>query len=200
MEQARMPHQPILPLEPFQKWGLDFVGPFKLAAARTGNKYIIVALRDNTTASTTKFVYEHLWCRYGCPIELVSDQGGHFINHIIRELTTHYAVVHKKSTPYYPQANGLAESTNKILQTILKKIVNENRTDWDDKLQSALWAYRTTFKTSIQSTPFRMAFGLEAVMPIEFQVPSLRVQVKERLPEAQSEQYRLEKLLVLGEH
>ena len=211
MEQARMPHQPILPLDPFQKWGLDFVGPFKPPAARTGNKYIIVAtdyctkwveakaLRDNTAASTAKFVYEHLWCRYGCPIELVSDQGGHFINHIIRELTHHYAVVHKKSTPYYPQANGLAESTNKILQTILKKIVNENRTDWDNKLQSALWAYRTYFKTSIQSTPFRMAFGLEAVMPIEFQVPSLRVQVKARLPEAQSEQYRLEQLLELGE-
>ena len=122
------------------------MGPFKPAAARTGNKYIIVAtdyctkwveakaLRDNTATSTTKFVYEHLWCRYGCPIELVSDQGGHFINHIIRELTTHYAVVHKKSTPYYPQANGLAESTNKILQTIPKKIVNENHTDWDYKL------------------------------------------------------------------
>ena len=92
------------------------------------------ALRDNTAASTTKFVYEHLWCHYGCPIELVSDQGAHFINHIIWELTTHYAVVHKKSIPYYHQANGLAESTNKILQTILKKIVTKNRTDWDDKL------------------------------------------------------------------
>ena len=137
-----MPHQPILPLEPFQKWGLDFFRPFKPAAARTGNKYIIVAtdyctkwveakaLRDNTAASTAKFVYEHLWCRYGCPIELISDQRGHFINHIIRDLTTHYAVVvHKNSTPYYLQANRLAESINKILQTILKKIVNENRTD-----------------------------------------------------------------------
>ena len=94
----------------------------------------------------------------------------------------------------------MVESTNKILQTFLKKIVNENRTDWDDKLQSALWAYRTTFKTSIQSTPFWMAFRLEAVMPIEFHVPSLRVQVKGRLRESQSEQYRLEQLFELGEH
>ena len=80
----------------------------------------------------------------------------------------HYAVVHKKSTLYYPQANGMTELKTKTLQTILKKIVNENRTDWDDKLHSALWAYRTTFKTSIKSTPFRLAFGLEVVMPIEF--------------------------------
>ena len=140
-EQARMPHHPVLPLEPFQKWGLDFVGPFKPPAMRTGNRYIIVAtdyctkwveakaLRDNTAASTTKFLYECIWCRYGCPIELISDQGGHFLGQVVESLTSFYAVVHKRSTPYYPQANGLAESTNKTLQNILQKIVNENQTD-----------------------------------------------------------------------
>jgi hypothetical protein len=76
---------------------------------------------------------------------------------------------------YYPQGNGLAESTNKTLQTILRKIVETNRTDWDQKLHSALWAYRTSYKTSIRSTPFRIAFGLEAVMPSEFIVPSLLI-------------------------
>ena len=211
-EQARMPHQPVLPLEPFQKWGLDFVGPFKPPAMRTGNRYVIVAtdyctkwveakaLRDNTAASTAKFLYEYIWCRYGCPIELISDQGGHFLGQVVESLTSFYAVVHKRSTPYYPQANGLAESTNKTLQNILRKIVNENRTDWDTKLHSALWAYRTAYKTSIQTTPFRLAFGLEAVMPVEFQVPSLRIQIRERLNEKESEAIRLAALCELEEH
>jgi hypothetical protein len=113
-ESARMPHQPVLPLEPFQKWGLDFVGPFHPPAAQTGNRYILVAtdyytkwveakaLRDNTAQSTAKFLYEYIWCRYGCPIELVSDQGTHFVNDVIRGLTEHYAVVHRRSTVYYP--------------------------------------------------------------------------------------------------
>ena len=166
MKLTRMPHQLVLPLNPFQIWGLYFVYPFAPVAARAGNKYILVAtsyctksveakaLRDNTVASTTKFLYEQIWCRFGCPIELISDQGSHFLNVVIHDLTAHYAVVHKKSTLYYPQANGLTESTNKTLQNVLKKIVNEHRTNWDTKLHSALWAYITSYKTSIQSTPF----------------------------------------------
>jgi transposase InsO family protein len=192
-ELARMPHQPVLPLEPFQKWGLDFVGPLIPTATQIGNQYILVAtdyctkrveakaLRDNSAASTAKFLYEYIWCRYGCPIELVSDQGAHFVNDVIRGLTQHYAVVHRRSLVYYPQGNSLAESTNKTLQTILWKIVDANTTDWDLKLHSTLWAYRTSYKTSIRSTLFRMAFGLEAVMPTEFIVPSLRIQSESRL-------------------
>ena len=189
-ENVWMPHQPVLPLEPFQKWGLDFVGPFKPPTMRTGNQYIIVAtdycarwveakaLQDNTATSTAKFLYEYIWCMYGCPIELINNQGEHFLGHVVESLTTFYAVVHKCSTPYYPQGNRLAESTNK-LQNILRKIVNENRMDWDTKLHNALWAYRTVYKTSIQTTLFRLPFGLEVVMPLEFQIPNLRIQVWE---------------------
>ena len=73
-EKDRIPFQPVLPLEPFKKWGLDFVGPFKLAVVRIRNRYIIVVidyctkwveakpLRDNTAVSTTKFLYDSIWC------------------------------------------------------------------------------------------------------------------------------------------
>ena len=148
------------------------------------------ALRDNTATSTEKFMYESIWRRFGCPVELVSDQGTHFINKLVHELSTYYVVVHKKSTPYYPQSNGLAESTNKTIQTILKKIVNENPTDWDQKLHSVLRAYCRSYKRSIRSTPFQMAFGLEAMMPIKFIILTLRIQATEKLNEMQSEQIR----------
>ena len=141
-EKDRMPHQPVLPLESFQKWGLDLVGSFKPAVARTGNRYIIVAtdystkwveaiaLRDNTVASTIKFLYEFMWCDSIRLSNRISKwQGTHFINKIVHELSTYYAMIHKRSPLYYPQANGLTESTNKTLQMTLRKIVNENRTD-----------------------------------------------------------------------
>jgi transposase InsO family protein len=153
------------------------------------------ALRDNLVSSTAKFLYEYIWCRYGCPIELMSDQGAHFVNHVVRELTQHYVVVHRRSTVYYPQGNGLAESTNKTQQTVLRKIVEANTTDWDHKLHSALWAYRSSYKTSIRSTPFRMAFGLEAVMPSEFIVLSLRIQVQHKLNKSESEHAQVAQLL-----
>ena len=113
-ERARLSHQPVLPLEPFQKWGLDFIGPFTLVATHTGNKYILVAmdyctkwveakaLRDNTATSTTIFLYANIWCRFGCLIELIFDQGGHFLNVVIDGLTHHYTVIHKRNTRYYP--------------------------------------------------------------------------------------------------
>jgi hypothetical protein len=108
-------------------------------------------------------------------------------------------VVHRRSTVYYPQGNSLAENTNKTLQNILRKIVEANRTDWDCKLHSALWAYRISYNTSIWSTPFRMAFGLEVVMPSEFIVPSLRIQSEHRLNKSESEHARVVQLLELEE-
>ena len=90
-------------------------------------------------------------------------------------------VIHRRSAPYHPQANGQAESTNKMLCTALTKVVENSRTDWEQKLHSVLWAYCTAYKTSIGTTPFNLVFGLDAILPIEFLIPTLRVATQMKL-------------------
>ncbi|MCO5557090.1 hypothetical protein L7F22_010646 [Adiantum nelumboides] len=136
--------------------------------------------------------------RFGCPVELVSDRGTRFLNEVIEELTKTHMILHKKSTPYHPQANGQIESSNKILVKILKKIVQEDHKDWDLKLDSALWSFKTAFKVTTRMTPFKIVYGLEVVVPMEFLVPSLRVSTEKMSP-ALSVKHRCKYLMQLEE-
>ena len=183
----QMPLRPMLATRAFAKWGIDFVGPIKPPARHTHAEYIIVATDyltkwvelkatvKNDARTTAKFLYEYVIVRFGIPIEIVSDQGVHFVNEVIEFLLAEFMVIHRRSAPYHPQANGQAESTNKTITTTLTKVVEGNRTDWENKLHSVLWAYRTAYKTSIGTTPFNLVYGLNAILPIEFLIPTLRV-------------------------
>ena len=116
-----------------------------------------------------------MFTRYGLSIEIVSDQGVHFINDVIEFLLQEFIVVHRTFAPYHPQANDQVESTNKTLCTALTKVVEGNQTDWEQKLHSVLWAYRCAYKTALGTTPFNLVYGLDAILPIEFLIPTLRV-------------------------
>ena len=109
------------------------------------------------------------------PIELVSNCGTHFLNDVIATLQDEFLVIHNMSAPYHPQANGQAESTNKTLCTVITKLITTTRSDWETMLQSALWAYRVAYKSSTGTTPFNLAYGMNAVLPMDFLIPTLRV-------------------------
>jgi hypothetical protein len=79
---------------------------------------------------------------------------------VIEILITKFMINHKKATTYYSWGNGQVGSTNKVLEGILKKIINSNRTNWDVKLSTALWAYQNSYKTSIKHTPFELVYNL----------------------------------------
>ena len=97
------------------------------------------------------------------------------MNEVVEFLLEEFLIVHHRSTPYHPQANGEAKSTNKTLCTTLTKIVEGTRLDWDQKLHFILWAYGTAYKIAIKSTPYELIFGLNAILPIEFLIPTLCV-------------------------
>ena len=141
-----------------------------------------MALKDNTTTSVAKFLYHNIMTKFGCPIELINDKGKHFLNKVIKELTNIHMILHKKSTTYHPQDNGQAESTNKTLIKISKKIVLDNQKTWDLKLDLALWSFKIAFKVNIGMSPFKLVYGLEAVVHMEFLVPSLRVTAEKMSP------------------
>ena len=108
-------------------------------------------------------------CRFGCPRAIISDDGSHFNNAHFRALLKKYRVHHRITMPYHPQANGQVEVSNREDKTILKKIIRPNGKDWAHKLPDTLCAYRTTYKTPIGMSPFRLIFGKACYLPVELE-------------------------------
>ena len=115
--------------------------------------------------------------RFGCPLKLVSDRGTHFLNEVIWNLTARYGIKHRKTTPYNSKANGLTERTNGILGNILTKVVSAHKTDWDEKLHSAVYAYNTPHKITTRISPYFLVYGQEVLQNIETEIETLRVMV-----------------------
>ncbi|GJS88133.1 reverse transcriptase domain-containing protein [Tanacetum coccineum] len=80
-----------------------------------------------------------------------------------------YGVTHRLSTAYHPQTSGQVEVLNRGLKRILERIVGENRASWSDKLDDALWAFRTAYKTPIGCTPYKLVYGKACHLPIELE-------------------------------
>lgn len=205
-----MPLHVSLPLAPFEKWGIDYIGEVHPNSSR-GMKHIIVAteyltkwaeakaVKANDAVHAANFLFEQVITRFGCPKILISDRGTHFLNSVIQSMTKRFDINHRMTTPYHPQTNGNTERVNQTLVNILRKTVQDSKRDWDIKLPAALWAYRTTYKVTTKATPFSLVYGVESILPIEFEVQSLRIAVNERLTLAPSLRVRLELLEGLDE-
>uniref|UniRef100_A0A2N9FVD9 Integrase catalytic domain-containing protein n=1 Tax=Fagus sylvatica TaxID=28930 RepID=A0A2N9FVD9_FAGSY len=143
---------------PFHTWGLDLIGPINppsggyiwiLAATEYFTKWVeAIPLRKGTGAAVANFIREHIITRFGIPHKIISDNGTPFVNKDVREVLEHYRIKHRRSTPYYPQGNGQAEATNRMLLRILSKMVFDYGKGWNSHLSDVLWAYRGSPKTA----------------------------------------------------
>ncbi|GJT68956.1 reverse transcriptase domain-containing protein [Tanacetum coccineum] len=176
-QRDEMPQNAIQVCEIFDVWGIDFMGPFP---SSRGNKYILVAvdylskwveakaLPTNDARVVVKFL-KSLFSRFGAPRAIISDRGTHFCNDKFDKVMSKYGVTHRLSTPYHPQTSGQVEVTNRGLKRILERTVGENRASWSDKLDDALWAFRTAYKTPIGCTPYKLVYGKACHLPVELE-------------------------------
>ncbi|GJU19630.1 reverse transcriptase domain-containing protein [Tanacetum coccineum] len=173
-----MPQNAIQVCEIFDLWGIDFMGPFP---SSRGNKYILVAvdylskwveakaLPTNDARVVVKFL-KSLFSRFGAPRAIISDRGDHFVYRQFDRVQSKYGVTPVLSTPYHPQSQTCqVEVTNRGLKRILERTVGENRASWSDKLDDALWAFRTAYKTPIGCTPYKLVYGKACHLPVELE-------------------------------
>ncbi|KAL0395043.1 UNVERIFIED_CONTAM: hypothetical protein Slati_4470500 [Sesamum latifolium] len=185
---ANLIHQPPEPLHPtvaswhFDAWGLDVVGPMTKSSG--GHLYILAATD-----------YFSKWVE-AVPLKEVKKEN---VVDFIRTNIIYSYGVSRNFSMYYIAANGLAEAFNKTLFSLLKKVVAKSKRDWHERIREALWACRTTVRTPTQSTPYALVYGVEAVLPLEHQIPSLRIAIQEGLTEEENARLRLEELEALDE-
>ncbi|MCO5602481.1 hypothetical protein L7F22_056613 [Adiantum nelumboides] len=162
------PRQAVIANGPFEKWEIDAMGPLPRTA--NGKLYILVAIDYMTRwvevqsvakvneKAVSKFVYTHICCRFGTPLEIVSNNGPGFRRGLLTEVCEELKISHRHSTPYYPQSNGLVEKTKGIIVGIIRKMVEIKPKRWDNFLDGAIWAYRTTYRDATQFTPFHLVY------------------------------------------
>ncbi|GJY15238.1 reverse transcriptase domain-containing protein [Tanacetum coccineum] len=159
------------------KKGIDFMGPFP---SSRGNKYILVAvdylskwveaktLPTNDARVVVKFL-KSVFARFGTPRAIISDRGTYFCNDKFAKVMSKYGVTHRLATAYHPQMSGQVEVSNRGIKRILERTVGENRASWSDRLDDALWAFLTAYKTPIGCTPYKLVYGKSCHLPIELE-------------------------------
>ncbi|XP_031375657.1 uncharacterized protein LOC116190138 [Punica granatum] len=211
-DQIKAPPNELRPMAapwPFSMWGIDVIGPINPKASN-GHMFILVAidyftkwieaitLASVTANAVARFLKRDIIARYGVPETIITDNAKNLNNRIIDELCERFKIHHRNSTPYRPQMNGAVEAANKNIKRIIEKMTVTYK-DWHEMLPFALLAYRTSIRTSTGATPYSLVYGMEAILPIEVEIPSMRVLAESKLEEAEWAKQRYEQLNLIDE-
>ncbi|GJT14960.1 reverse transcriptase domain-containing protein [Tanacetum coccineum] len=143
--------------------------PGDIMARTTPPKRVEAESRSPTKRRVVVKFLKSLFAQFRTPRAIISDRGTHFCNDQFAKVMLKYGVTHRLATAYHPQTSGQVEVSNRGLKRILERTVGENRASWSDKLDDALWAFRTAFKTPIGCTPYKLMYGKACHLPIELE-------------------------------
>ncbi|UYV82343.1 hypothetical protein LAZ67_21001753, partial [Cordylochernes scorpioides] len=166
---------------PFQKIGIDYLGRFPIS--HTGNRWIIVATDYLTRFAITKaaataeatelatFLIEDVILKHGAPREIITDRGRNFMSQTIREINNLNGPIHRFTTAYHPQTNGLTERLNKTLTDMISMYVDVDQKNWDNILPNVTFAYNTARQETTGYSPFFLVHGREVETPLDSILP-----------------------------
>ncbi|XP_072052109.1 uncharacterized protein [Arachis hypogaea] len=181
---------------PFDRWGLDILGPFPKAPGQV--KFLLVSidyfskwieaqpLAHITAEKVRSFLWKNIICRYGIPREIISDNGRQFTDHKLAAFLTNFNIKHHFSSVEHPQTNGQVESANRIILQGLKKKLGDAKGEWADLIPEVLWSYNTSIQSATGETPFKLVYGAEALIPVEVSVPTLRTELYDQTSNLQA--------------
>uniref|UniRef100_A0A2N9EY32 Integrase catalytic domain-containing protein n=1 Tax=Fagus sylvatica TaxID=28930 RepID=A0A2N9EY32_FAGSY len=186
----------------FSAWGMDVIDTITPKASN-GHEFILVAIdyftkwaeacsfKNVTQVVVTRFVKNNIICHYGMPEMLITDNASNLNNRMMDQLCQQFKIQHHNSASYRPKMNGAVEAANKNVKKILNKMT-ETYKYWHEHLPYALCAYQTSVRTSVGATLYSFVYGMEAVLPVEMEIPSLRILSQTQLDEVEWAQARYE--------
>jgi transposase InsO family protein len=141
----------------------------------------IVPLKTSTSKDIIAFIKEHIVYRFGIPQTITTDQGMMFTSDEFKDFVAGLGIKLLNSSPYYAQANGQAEASNKSLIKLIKQKVDQYPRKWHDFLLEALWAYQMACHGATKISPYQLVYGHEAILPWELKTGSRRLALRNQL-------------------
>jgi hypothetical protein len=155
---------------------------FVLLATDYFTKWVeAIPLKKVTSENMIEFVKEHIIYRFGIPQTITTDQGAQFVSLEFREFVESMGIKLFNSSPYYAQANGQAEASNKIMINLIQKKIDQKPKRWHSVLNEVLWAYRMAPHGATKTSPYELVYGHHVVLPSEIQSDSRRVVLQKDL-------------------